>query len=94
MRNRTSSLILALSLSVFAGGCTMSETGKRTGTGAAIGALGGAVLGVLYLIGRIMYFNGYTQDADKRAVGFLTGYIPTAVLVLGGLGGAAWSYFQ
>ncbi len=28
-----------------AGGCAMNETGQRTGTGAAIGALGGAVLG-------------------------------------------------
>jgi uncharacterized protein HemX len=30
---------------VFSAGCAMTETQQRTGTGAAIGALGGAVLG-------------------------------------------------
>lgn len=30
---------------IVASGCAMNETGQRTGTGAAIGALGGAVLG-------------------------------------------------
>ena len=39
--------VIALSAVVTLGasGCTMTETGQRTGTGAAIGALGGAVLG-------------------------------------------------
>ena len=32
-------------LMLVASGCAMNETGQRTGTGAAIGALGGAVLG-------------------------------------------------
>ena len=47
MTKKSGSLIVALvaSMTLFAGGCTMSETGKRTGTGAAIGALGGALLG-------------------------------------------------
>ena len=35
------SAVLALAVS----GCAMNETQKRTGTGAAIGALGGALLG-------------------------------------------------
>ena len=33
------------SLAIMSGGCTMNDTQKRTGTGAAIGALGGALLG-------------------------------------------------
>jgi hypothetical protein len=39
--------VVALSavMMLCASGCTMTETGQRTGTGAAIGALGGAVLG-------------------------------------------------
>ena len=32
-------------LAFMAGGCTMSDTQKRTGGGAAIGALGGSILG-------------------------------------------------
>lgn len=34
-----------LSAGILLTGCATSDTGKRTGTGAAIGALGGAVLG-------------------------------------------------
>jgi hypothetical protein len=36
---------LLVLISLFATGCAMTETQQRTGTGAAIGALGGAVLG-------------------------------------------------
>lgn len=38
-------MVCAVSLVIIASGCAVNETGKRTGTGAAIGALGGAVLG-------------------------------------------------
>jgi len=38
-------MVVATSLTLSVGGCTMSETQQRTGAGAAIGALGGAVLG-------------------------------------------------
>jgi hypothetical protein len=37
--------VLVTLLALFTGGCAMNETQQRTGTGAAIGALGGAVLG-------------------------------------------------
>jgi uncharacterized protein HemX len=36
---------LLVLIPVFSAGCAMTETQQRTGTGAAIGALGGAVLG-------------------------------------------------
>lgn len=36
---------LAALMTLFVSGCAMNETQQRTGTGAAIGALGGAVLG-------------------------------------------------
>lgn len=36
---------LIVLIPVFSAGCAMTETQQRTGTGAAIGALGGAVLG-------------------------------------------------
>ena len=45
-RSRKGPLVLSVFASLLlVAGCTVSETGQRTGTGAAIGALGGAVLG-------------------------------------------------
>lgn len=41
---RVATLLVLIPL-LFSAGCAMTETQQRTGTGAAIGALGGAVLG-------------------------------------------------
>ncbi len=57
-------------------------------------ALGGAVLGAIFVVARHIYFKGYKEDPAKRATGFIMGYIATALLLLGGLGGAIWSWFQ
>ena len=48
----------------------------------------GALLGVVFLVGRVFYFRGYTRDAEKRGTGFLIGYVATILLLLGGLIGA------
>ena len=42
---RLSTSLLIVFSALVANGCTMSQTQERTGTGAAIGALGGALLG-------------------------------------------------
>jgi glutathione S-transferase len=47
----------------------------------------GAGLGMLFLIGRILYARGYVQDPDKRAPGFILGSLSLLVLLLGGLVG-------
>jgi osmotically inducible lipoprotein OsmB len=61
---------LALSITLFAGGCAMNETGERTGAGAAIGALGGAVLGgsrESAVIGAAVgATGGYIYDQQKK----------------------------
>ena len=31
----------------------------------------GALLGVVFLVGRVLYFRGYTRDPAKRGLGFL-----------------------
>ena len=41
----TSRAIVLLAVAAFGGGCAMNETQQRAGTGAAIGALGGALIG-------------------------------------------------
>ena len=48
----------------------------------------GAALGVLFLIGRIMYARGYVQDPAKRAPGFILASLATLALIVGGLVGA------
>jgi uncharacterized MAPEG superfamily protein len=47
----------------------------------------GAALGVLFLVGRIMYARGYVQHPDKRAPGFIIGSLATLALIVGGLVG-------
>ena len=47
-----------------------------------------AVLGVLYLAGRFVYFFAYVSDPAKRSAGFGLSFLPIAVLLLGGIGGA------
>ena len=48
-----------------------------------------AGLGVVFIIGRFMYFTGYVKAADKRSAGFGLSMFPTLFLLLGGLFGAA-----
>ncbi len=47
-----------------------------------------AALGTVYLVGRFLYFYGYVKDPAKRSTGFLMSFLPIAVLLLGGIGGA------
>ena len=47
-----------------------------------------AVLGVIYLIGREVYAAGYVKEPAKRSAGFGMSFLPTAILVVGGLAGA------
>jgi glutathione S-transferase len=53
-----------------------------------------AVLGVLYLIGRELYAFTYVKDPAKREIGYALTFLPTAILVLGGLFGAVHQLFQ
>jgi len=52
-----------------------------------------AGLGVLYLVGRILYLRAYVADPAKRGMGFGLSVLPTLVLVIGGLVGAAVAAF-
>ena len=45
----------------------------------------GAVLGAVWIVGRILYLIGYMKDAQKRGPGFLVQVIATAVLFFGAL---------
>lgn len=45
-----------------------------------------AAVGVVWIVGRILYANGYMKDAAKRGPGFLVQALATLFLLLGGLG--------
>jgi glutathione S-transferase len=52
-----------------------------------------AVLGVIYLVGRELFAFNYVKEPSKREVGFVLSFLPSAILVLGGLFGAVRSLF-
>ena len=47
-----------------------------------------AAIGVVWIVGRILYALGYVVDPSKREVGFLIQFLATIVLLLGALGKA------
>lgn len=53
-----------------------------------IDPLWSAGLGGLFVIGRIVYFYGYTRAAERRHVGFALSMLPAMALLAGALIGA------
>ncbi|MBW7929872.1 MAG: MAPEG family protein [Gammaproteobacteria bacterium] len=49
---------------------------------------GAAILGVVFIIGRIIYLRGYVSEPRKRAAGFGLSALPVVILLAGGLWGA------
>ena len=50
-----------------------------------------ATLGVVWIIGRIVYFTGYSKAVEKRSPGFAIQALVCIVLWLGAFGAAAWN---
>lgn len=55
------------------------------------GDLIAAGLGVVWIVGRVLYAVGYSAAAEKRELGFMVQMIATAVLLFGALGKAVLS---
>jgi glutathione S-transferase len=49
-----------------------------------------AVLGLIWIGGRILYLTGYSQAASKRGPGFGVQALAAGVLLLGSLGAIIW----
>jgi uncharacterized MAPEG superfamily protein len=59
--------------------------------GAYINTVAATLLGLLFIIGRIIYYRAYLDEPAKRSLGFGLTIMPTSILLLGGLVGAVWS---
>jgi glutathione S-transferase len=45
-------------------------------------------LGLIFVVGRFLYFRGYVADPKSRTLGFVLSFLPAQILVIGGLIGA------
>ncbi|NEQ36649.1 MAG: MAPEG family protein [Okeania sp. SIO3I5] len=52
-----------------------------------VNPLWGAGIGVIWVLGRILFAWGYYQAAEKRTLGFGISYLSTIVLLIGALVG-------
>jgi uncharacterized MAPEG superfamily protein len=52
---------------------------------ATVSTMWAAILGVVFIVGRAVYFKLYVGDPDKRGAGVLISVLATGVLVLGAL---------
>jgi glutathione S-transferase len=48
----------------------------------------GALLGLVYVVGRILYLRSYVSNPAKREIGFGLSVLPVIALILGALWGA------
>jgi uncharacterized membrane protein YecN with MAPEG domain len=53
-----------------------------------------AALGLVFVLGRVIYARGYIEDPAKRGPGFLLTFVPNLILLLGGLIGAILDRFS
>jgi glutathione S-transferase len=53
-----------------------------------------AALGVVWIIGRVLYMNGYAKAADKRGPGFVVQGAAAAILWLGAVVGILWRFIH
>ena len=56
--------------------------------GTFVSAPWGALIGLVFIVGRVVYVQGYVADPEKRGTGFGIGFLANSVLLLGGLIGA------
>jgi glutathione S-transferase len=53
-----------------------------------------SVLGLAWIAGRIVYAVSYSRDPQQRTLGFVIGFLASAVLLVGSLAAAAWQYMH
>ncbi len=56
-----------------------------------VSAVWGSVIGVIYIVGRFLYFYEYTTDPKKRAPGMMLTFLSNSLLVAGAIVGCVLS---
>jgi glutathione S-transferase len=51
---------------------------------------GAALLGLVWIVGRVLYIRGYSAAADRRHNGFTVQAIACGALLIGGFAGIVW----
>jgi uncharacterized MAPEG superfamily protein len=49
-------------------------------------------LGIIFIIGRQLYLRAYVKDPKSRGLGYMLTFLPSAVLAIGGVIGAALQF--
>jgi glutathione S-transferase len=62
--------------------------------GIYVHAIAAAALGLLFIIGRTIYFRAYIAEPAGRGAGYGLSVLPIIILLIGGLGGVIWSMIQ
>jgi glutathione S-transferase len=53
-----------------------------------------AALGVIWIVGRVLYTTGYSREAGSRSLGFGIQMLASLVLLLGAGGGVVWALIK
>lgn len=53
-----------------------------------------AGVGLVWIVGRVLYARGYAEAAEKREMGFMVQALAAAVLLFGALGKVVWNLVQ
>jgi len=59
--------------------------------GVYVSTVWAAGLGLVFIVGRAFYLNGYVADPGKRSAGFGLSFLPNVIMVVGALVGAILS---
>jgi glutathione S-transferase len=60
--------------------------------GAYVSPTWAALLGLVFVVARVLYLQGYVRDPAKREVGFGLSVLPVMVLLVGALWGSARAF--
>ncbi len=52
-----------------------------------------AGIGVLFIVGRPLYYSSYVKDPGSRTMGFMLGFVSSVLLLLGSIGGVLYNLF-
>jgi glutathione S-transferase len=53
-----------------------------------------ALVGLVWIVGRVLYMTGYSKAAEKRETGFAIQAFACTVLLLGAVGAIGWQMFH